>query len=59
MLRRPLPILALFSMATALRAQTLILPPTADATTNQTQPTLNAGTAIELGFGKDFTHAGH
>jgi hypothetical protein len=54
-----IPLLPMFLAAAAspaALAQTLILPPTADATTDQSQPAVNSGAAVELGFGKNFVY---
>lgn len=48
--------LALLTVGMAASAQTLIIPTSADATADQSQPTTNFGSAIELGFGKNFTN---
>lgn len=38
------------------RAQTLVVPPIADVTADQSQPAVNFGSDVELGFGKNFTN---
>jgi hypothetical protein len=51
----PFPFLLNTVLLPALAAQTLVIPPTADATVDQNQPALNFGSDVELGFGKNFT----
>ncbi|MFO1051172.1 MAG: DNRLRE domain-containing protein [Planctomycetota bacterium] len=45
----------LWGLSALLPAQSLQLLPVADATTDQSQPTVNFGTSAELAFGKNYT----
>lgn len=47
---------ALLPWSALVPAQTLVIPPTADATVDQSQPSVNFGSDPELGFGKNFTY---
>lgn len=49
-------LLALFLLAPPLAAQLFTLSPTADATTDSSQPTANFGSSPELNLGKQFTY---
>lgn len=44
------------SLSPTLRSQALAIPPSADVTADQSQPAVNFGSDVELGFGKNFTY---